>query len=542
MPNDCPAFFKLNPQNVLFWVIAPSLYTRYVYQDDIDKRIKDLWKVHKNRVDRGLGGTYNTTGIHESMELQDSTMLLNNTTLSFGQIFDGLSVKSRLFNPFTRWHEKYNENPDHLNDIDKISFKKVDHYERIKPYRPSADKVIGEMDVIPRKDDEDEPRGPNLLGMNIFVSDADPNLPVFDHGLDEDRVWVMPKDHFLQDTVVNQYTNGVKVHEFTNVPMWSQKLIMQTWYTNEKYRKFIRHWDHRKGLEEIKLMHKIKYPGVPTPEQKDLMRKEIFGYMKDVEDFEEELKLEDLYVTDHKAPTPKYITRNEQELREQFEYEQNLKKYNDVSDSKKLLSFTAPKSKYARGSLQQQIFEPLAFGVQDENGTLEYEIIGKDINYMDLFNEEKLREAYNAQKELSTIDIDEIEDEEELARASNLIEIQSKQLKLQDYESLEKMLNKEFLTFDQNEPYNFTKDLKKAFFHSLRTDTEEKIFEKIPDHYFWDIKRPQVPYYEVRQGQFNPFRGRPYKNFFEMREADQYFHEQEAHRNLNNNVSSHRRY
>ena len=34
---------------------------------DVEKRIENMWRVHRNRVDRGLGGTFKTSGKHESM-------------------------------------------------------------------------------------------------------------------------------------------------------------------------------------------------------------------------------------------------------------------------------------------------------------------------------------------------------------------------------------------------------------------------------------------------------------------------------------------
>jgi hypothetical protein len=58
-------------------------------------------------------------------------------------------------------------------------------------------------------------------------------------------------------------------------------------------------------------------------------------------------------VTDHVRPDPKYLTCSEEEDQEYYNYVQSLKKYNDTSDSKKLMSFTTPSTKYPRGSFMQ---------------------------------------------------------------------------------------------------------------------------------------------------------------------------------------------
>lgn len=49
----------MRPGNVLFWAGAPTLFARYAYKESIDERVDNLWRVHKNRENQGLGGTYN---------------------------------------------------------------------------------------------------------------------------------------------------------------------------------------------------------------------------------------------------------------------------------------------------------------------------------------------------------------------------------------------------------------------------------------------------------------------------------------------------
>jgi hypothetical protein len=47
------ALFKLKAQNVIFWLVAPSLAAKALLNSQIDERIDNLWKIHTNRVDRG---------------------------------------------------------------------------------------------------------------------------------------------------------------------------------------------------------------------------------------------------------------------------------------------------------------------------------------------------------------------------------------------------------------------------------------------------------------------------------------------------------
>jgi len=65
--------FKLRLHNVAAVAIIPTLMARSVYNEQINERIDNMWRTHKNRVDKGIKGTYRKTGHHESMK-QDFNM------------------------------------------------------------------------------------------------------------------------------------------------------------------------------------------------------------------------------------------------------------------------------------------------------------------------------------------------------------------------------------------------------------------------------------------------------------------------------------
>ena len=72
--------------------------------------------------------------------------------------------------------------------------------------------------------------------------------------------------------------------------------------------------------------------------------------------------------------------------------------------------------------------------------------------------------------------------------------------------------------------------------------SEQRILETIPAHAFWDIKKPLKKAPFVRENRYNPFRGAEYNNFFEMRDAEEYFRRQKEKDNRNPSVSLHKRY
>jgi hypothetical protein len=38
---------------VLFWLVAPTIASKYYYDCSIHERIDNLWRIHINRVDKG---------------------------------------------------------------------------------------------------------------------------------------------------------------------------------------------------------------------------------------------------------------------------------------------------------------------------------------------------------------------------------------------------------------------------------------------------------------------------------------------------------
>lgn len=70
--------------------------------------------------------------------------------------------------------------------------------------------------------------------------------------------------------------------------------------------------------------------------QKKEIDAEINNYINSCYNFEDDLKLNDVYVTDHELVPQKFNTTSESEDLEFFEYQQSLDAYNSESDKKVL--------------------------------------------------------------------------------------------------------------------------------------------------------------------------------------------------------------
>jgi hypothetical protein len=90
--------------------------------------------------------------------------------------------------------------------------------------------------------------------------------------------------------------------------------------------------------------------------------------------------MKDVYITDHKAKPGKFNTTNAKEDEQFYKYYQSLQQYNsEVNNTQRISQFES--GRFERGSLAQRVFEPLAGAKRNENGTLVYEVLDKELSY-----------------------------------------------------------------------------------------------------------------------------------------------------------------
>ncbi len=157
-----------------------------------------------------------------------------------------------------------------------------------------------------------------------------------------------------------------------------------------------------------------------------------------------------------------------------------------------------------------------------------------------LDDEEQLRKEYEKGKaKCEQWEVDE--DDENIFREALLQEMLEANTPF-DVDSWPDIMARELGVFSKDEEYDYSKDMREAFSNSLKQTTEQRIFNTLPQHVFWDIKTPQMHQPYIRQNRYNPFRGREFENFFEMRASETYMDTQHHKSNINDHVSIYRKY
>lgn len=215
---------------------------RKAFDKNVQERIDNMWRVHKNRVDQGLGATYSSTGFHENMK-QDKQLVLPNMFASMQEIVTGVIMDTHYDNAFLRWHKSFEDYPNFLNEMDDYAMTKTDEFERLKKYKASKKHAVGVTPAIPREDSDEKFEFYDIQGESVYSNPPEPNTITIDHGIDEENIWAFGKTLYNQNVIKNNWVHPVnKASLVSYAPFWGEKLTQPAWYKKEKMDKFYRHW------------------------------------------------------------------------------------------------------------------------------------------------------------------------------------------------------------------------------------------------------------------------------------------------------------
>merc|ERR1712176_891981 len=211
---------------------------------------------------------------------QDKNFEFNNGFfVRLDTLVHGIVPQQSLDNPFVRFNENIDEYGSMLDDQDDMPLCEVDNFERQKPFMPKEKDVVGTSPIIPTQDTDEKLIYYDTQGESIYSNPPDPNNPVVDHGLDEDKIWAFRVTNYNQDVIKNDYAlDFQEAAKMSNAPWWGMKLAVPAWYKDEKLARMMRQWDSRIKLQLVKLRRAIELKNIGArndPELRRSMKNEI---------------------------------------------------------------------------------------------------------------------------------------------------------------------------------------------------------------------------------------------------------------------------
>ena len=132
--------------------------------------------------------------------------------MSMMSIVSGQRDAMMYNNAMVRFHDDIAKYGHEHGNMDDAKLRKTDNFERLKPRMPKEGTTVGTSNLLPIADTDEKLYFYDTQGESLYTNPPDPNIPVVDHGLDEESIWAFRKSIYNQNVVDNPYTRGTLIN------------------------------------------------------------------------------------------------------------------------------------------------------------------------------------------------------------------------------------------------------------------------------------------------------------------------------------------
>ncbi len=227
--------------------------------------------------------------------------------------------------------------------------------------------------------------------------------PAVDHRMDEQIIWNFNLNTVGLPVIQNEWiTDPWRAIKKNYLPWWKDKMCAPNYITIDKINMYNKHWEWRRGLENLKKKHAYYDQQIDRPANYDkIMQKEMKEYVEKAYEELEAEQLKEVYVTDHVPKPQKYNTTSEEDDKEFFEIKKEFDEYNKDASG----PVRTPKP-IGRSILD--VFEPSKFQKQNSEG-----VYFQKLEDRDLLNKDELKEKYEKLVQSSS-EVQEVAEAEEI--------------------------------------------------------------------------------------------------------------------------------
>ena len=275
--------FKLRPVQLFIVAAAPTGFLKYYANNEIEEEVRKFWRIHKTRVEKGLGGSYKECGdypgqVHNAyftgkfpIEVTHEQLILGRDLLHIPDI-----PGAKLNDGITK-HNAFHDDWDKAAVTTELVESK--RAKLVKPKEGST-KMSWFLQSI-----EDTDQKPNFGGIdndNPFHEPPDSRMgPSVDHKLDERQIFSFRRTSFGNDIVDNMWNHDPKVAATdTGAPWWGNKLLnAPDYFTQESAREFLAQLNSRREFNILKRKWSLNGSKYPTQGEENTKHAEYQNFI-----------------------------------------------------------------------------------------------------------------------------------------------------------------------------------------------------------------------------------------------------------------------
>ncbi len=262
--------FKLRPIPILIVATLPTGFMKYYSTSEIDENVSKFWRVHKTREEKGLGGSYQSSGNYPNQINKVKQMDQFPIVGTFEEIIMGRKFKALIDAPGTKLNDgmaEVSQNAFHEDWDKEVVVTKLHESKRAKLI--SAKKGSTEFSWF-YQSPEDTDQKANFGGIdndNPFHEPPDSGFgPFVDNKLDERDIFQMRQTTMGRKIVDNLWKidpNAAATD--SGIPAWGQKLLnAPSYFTTKSCQEMFEQMNQRREFNILKAKWAFKQSENPS--------------------------------------------------------------------------------------------------------------------------------------------------------------------------------------------------------------------------------------------------------------------------------------
>lgn len=244
--------FKLKPVALLFVLVAPTAYFKYIASTEAEGEVQKYWRIHKVREEKGLGGSYKESGHYSYMTHNARFLSENPISINLHELILGKKLQTLPDNDSIKLIDSWDDT--HIETLSVES-------DRVKKFKPKDGIKTTTWFMKPLEDTDQKFKEGGIDNDHLYHEPPDPRMgPVVDQKMDEKRMFNFNIDAFGNDVSTNKWLDDWSTAIIDHgAPWWGPKLYAIGVIDDATRKEFQAQYYMRREFNTLKFKHLQNY-------------------------------------------------------------------------------------------------------------------------------------------------------------------------------------------------------------------------------------------------------------------------------------------